>query len=546
MKKNIILIIIIILLVLIGVGVWYWQGKSYSKEILKFEILGPEKATLAQEVEYTVKFKNNGSERLENPELSFEFPDDSILEDNQTKVVTLTSEELGGDIYPGEERSFKFKARLLGKEGDTKEAKATIVFQPKGLNTKNELSTTFITTIEKVPVNLTLDLPSYLGVGKNFSFNINYLSSTPYPLKDLTIKVFYPSDFEFLSSNPKLIDSDTLNVSNLDEGMGGKIEISGILRGSVKDQKVFKTQLGVWSSDGNFIVLREVIKGVELIAPSLYITQEINGNPQYIVNPGDLLHYEILFRNIGEEPLADLVLISRLEGDIFDFYSIQAPEGDFKPGDNSIIWEGTKVSKLQFLNINEQGKVEFWIKAKNKTNMTTLAQKNPQVKNLVTISQAKEEFVNKVNSVVEGEQKAEFSDLYFDNFGFYPLKIGEPTKFTLKWSIKNYYNDLANVRMEAVLPESVVFTGKIFPENNSGLTYDPVSREISWEVGDVPAGSGVLDEGKICAFQLEIRPTQKDDSNKVLLIKEAKITAEDQWTKATLTATVPEVFGDVE
>jgi len=61
----------------------------------------------------------------------------------------MTAEQLGGDIYPGEERTFKFTGRLLGKENETKTLKVVISFQPKDLKSRNEVSTTFTTIFKR-------------------------------------------------------------------------------------------------------------------------------------------------------------------------------------------------------------------------------------------------------------------------------------------------------------------------------------------------------------------------------------------------------------
>ena len=85
--------IIIILCIALGIaGFWYWQRNPYSKEILKLEILGPEEAAVSEEVEYTVKYKNNGNVRLEEPRLIFEFPEYTLLEEGLSeKERTLGS-----------------------------------------------------------------------------------------------------------------------------------------------------------------------------------------------------------------------------------------------------------------------------------------------------------------------------------------------------------------------------------------------------------------------------------------------------------------------
>ena len=82
------------LVVIVGlVGFWFWQKNSYSKEILKLEILGPAEVTLGQEIEYTVRYKNNGNIRLEDPRLTFEFPAYSLLGEGELlrKEIILES-----------------------------------------------------------------------------------------------------------------------------------------------------------------------------------------------------------------------------------------------------------------------------------------------------------------------------------------------------------------------------------------------------------------------------------------------------------------------
>ncbi len=534
--KKIILIFAVLILILAG-SFYLWKQSSYSKETIKLEILGAQKAALGDKIEYIVKFKNNGTIRAESPELSFEFPKNSILEDGGDRIQRMSSAQLKGDIYPGEERSFVFSARLLAKEGEARTAKAVLTFQPKGLNTRNEVSTTFTTIVEKASLNFTLDLPSSVAAGKPFTFKINYWSNISYPLADLTCQIQYPSGFDFVSAKPQALDQNQWNIANLNEGEGGRIEISGKVSGEAKEQKIFKAQIGIWQ-DGDFIPLAEAIKGVEISAPGLYISQQINGSPQYTAVPGDMLHYEIFFRNIGEDPLTDLVLISRLDGKSFDFNSIKAPEGNFGTGDNSIIWDGKKVPQLQYLDKGEEGKVEFWINLKNEWPIQTLADKNPEITNKITISQLNESFTNKVSSTLKGQEELSLDSKYFVSGGTIPLEPGLANTFALVWKITNSYNDVKNVKIRTTLPEGVIFTGKIWPQENSGLTYDSQSREILWQVGDLEAGSGILTEPKSCAFQLSVIPKTEDTGKDVPVLDTVQVSGEDQWTKTVLSSKI--------
>jgi hypothetical protein len=55
---------------------------------MKLEMIGPSTAQLGQEVEYVVKYRNNGEFRLENPTLVFQAPDFSIASGQFGKVVS--------------------------------------------------------------------------------------------------------------------------------------------------------------------------------------------------------------------------------------------------------------------------------------------------------------------------------------------------------------------------------------------------------------------------------------------------------------------------
>ncbi len=523
--KNRPVLIIIVAAVIIGaVGFWYYQRNIYSKEILKLEILGPDQAELGQEIEYTVKYKNNGNVRLEDPRLVFERPEYSLVDEGES----LRQEILLEDIYPGQEQTFTFKARLLGKEGEIKAAKAWLNYQPKSLKARYESETSRSTQITSVPLTLEFDLPSKIDSGKEISFKLNYFSNANYPLSNLGIKVEYPSDFEFQSSKPQALEETDWEIGLLNKAEGGRIEIAGNLRGEIGEQKQFKAQLGSWQ-DGEFVLLKETIRAVQIITPSLHISQQINNSPQYVASPGDTLHYEIFFKNIGNDVFTNLFLVATLEGNIFDFQSLKAPLGDFESGDNSIIFDWRRVSSLQFLDVGEEGKIEFWIELKDDWPMQSLNDKNLVLRDKVFLSQAQQEFTTKVNSKLEIIQKGYYEDEVFGNTGPVPPRVGQTTTYTIIWQANNYYNDVKNIRVKATLSSQARLTGNIFPEG-SRLTFDSGSREVVWELENLDAGKGVLTPGPSVAFQVAFTPSVFQQGTTPQIIGEAEISGEDEFT----------------
>lgn len=518
-----------IFLILVGtIALWYWQRNLYSRETLKLEILGPEKTEMGETIEYIVKYKNNGSVRLEEPRLIFEYPKYSVAEDD-----TLRKEIKLEDIYPGEERTHTFRARLFGKEGEAKQAKASLSYRPKNLKSPFESTTSFTTIIENVPLTLRLDLPSKIETGKKFTFALNYFSNVDYPLSDLWAKIEYPSGFEFIESTPQSLENIEWEIPPLNKAEGGRMEITGQLKGNIGEQKIFRAEFGTWR-EGEFVLLKENIRGVEIIKPHLYITQQINGNPEYMASPGELLHYEILFRNIGEEPLTDLSLVNTLIGGAFDFETLKAPRGDFKSGDNSILWDWRKLGELQFLDVQRMGKVEFWVNLKENWEISSSEGKEV-IRNRIYLNQASEEFETKINSRLEIAQKGYFENEVFGNSGPIPPRVGETTTYTIMGQVKNYYNDVKNVKVRAKLARNVKLTGAIFPEDETpNFTYDSESKEIVWEIGDLKVGSGVLSSGPNIAFQVAFTPDVSQRGQTPQIIEKAEIIAEDSWTKVLL------------
>lgn len=531
--RGFLVFIVIVLLAGVGaVGYWYWQQNQYSKEILKLEILGPELAQLGEEVEYSVKFKNNGKVRLEGPELTFEYPQNAIPQEGESQRVVKTLE----DIYPGEERIVEFKARVFGKENDILKANAWLTYRPKNLKAQYESKTSTSCQIKFTPLTLDFDLPSKTEQGEEFEFSLNYFSNLDYILENLRVKIVYPEDFNFLSSQPRALDETEWLLPSLSKVDGGRITISGTLEGEESEKKIFQAQLGM-VIDGEFIPLKEAVQPVEIITPTFYISQLLNGSQNYIAMANDLLHCEIFFKNIGRSPIQKKFLFSKLEGEFFDLASLKLEKGEIGRGDNSIIWDWKEVPDLRFLDVDEEGKVEFWVKVKEGSEEEKI--KNPILRNRVTLGGTQKVFETKVSSEVELAQKAYFQEEFFGNSGSLPPEVGKTTTYTVLWQVKNSWNDLKNAKVKSVLPDHTKPTGKIFPED-AKFTFDSQSREVIWNIGDLEAfqGFGEEEEGVplTLAFQVALTPQEAHKGKTPILIGETELSGEDDFTGDILQA----------
>jgi len=521
MRRKIIIIFIILTIVLLGLAAWYYQRNIIGRDDLRLEILAPTEVELGQEFEYLVKYKNIGNFTLEEPRLTFQYAEGSAIEEEKSLRQEIELE----DIYPGEEKTTSFKARLLGKENEAKKAQVTLSYKVKNLNTRFESKTSHTALIKFAPLTFEFDFPSKLEAGKDIKLRLNYFSSVDFPLSNLRVEVDYPSGFEFQDSKPKGLAENEWDIGLLNKAQGGRIEIQGKLEGEPFSQKVFQARLISWQKD-QAIVLKEVAKGVELIQPLVYISWQVNGSPQYTADVDDYLHYEISFKNIGDNALENLFLRVKLEGNTLNFDSLQPGSGKFQEDTGVIFWDQTMLPQLRLLPSLEEGKVEFWVRVKKKFSSST---RNPSIRAIINLNQIEEEITTKINSKLVIAQKGFFRQGPFENKGPIPPKAGSTTTYAISWQAKSLYNDAKNVKVKALLPPTVKLTGEIAPKETE-LSFDPGSREIIWDIGDLPAG----EDGQEINFQISFKPTSAQQGKVADLVTDAKIIADDIWTELTI------------
>jgi hypothetical protein len=520
-------LIILLLIAVVGfVGFFYLRSSMFSKEILKIEILGQSNTKSGDEIEYTIQYKNNGNFVLEKAKLNFELPENSLTEDGKTLITKNLD-----DIYPGDQESITFKARLLGKEGDLKTVKAAISYVPKNITATYESDTSFITKIESTPITLEFDMPTKAEKGKTFQYSINYFSNIDYPLENLSIKIEPTNGFEFVSSDPSSLDNSEWKLATLKKTEGGRINITGKISADVNQDLNFKASLGIWKN-GSFVVIKEAEMTAKVIQPLLYISQLINGSSSYVASPGEVLRYQIFFRNIGSSASEKLYMVARLDGAALDLSTLQ-PEsgGQVQSSGDMIVWDYNQTSQLKNLDVQEQEEIDFTVKVKSDWNPSSTSEANTTINDEVNISQTTQKFSIKVSSGLVVSQSGYYKNYEISNSGPVPPQVGKTTTYTIKWEIKNYYSDVKNVKVKATLPKNINLTGQIMPQNeSSNFTFDSVSREIVWSVGDIQAGTGVNGDPYSLSFQILFTPDSSQKGAAAPIIGKAEISGENQFT----------------
>ncbi len=534
--KKVIFTLIILIIIATAFGVYYYQRNIFGQDKIRFEIIATESVDAGEEVEYVVRYKNNSDTRLEEVVLLFEYPENAIIieEDNEDikKRGDVRREVVVGELNPGEEKTTIFKARPLGKKGESLNAIALLKYVPKNLAAKYEIERTHTAIIKSVPIDFDFQVPSSVDPERESSFRLRFSSDIDYPLTDIEVRLKYPSGFSLSRSVPKT-DLDVKDVwawPVLNKGVDGIIDIDGFLKGEPGDAKIFGATLGIWKDD-HFITLKETTKGTAISQSSLLLDLQVNGVAEHVAVPGELLHYEVFYRNIGKETLEDLFLLVDLDKNTLNFNQIETKDGRFQEERGAIIWSYTFDFALQSLKENEEGKVDFWVRVREDLPY------NPEIKVKASMEKAEKTLATRVNTRLSLNQEAIRKGSPFEEVGPFPFEKNEKSNYAVRWRAKSQFNDVDNLTIKTVLPEGAIATGKKFPEEGV-LSSNPATGEVVLELGDLPAGIA-----KEIFFEIEVEP-KNDFELEDWVVFETEVSARDKRTNRTITQKVGAVFLD--
>ncbi len=536
--KKIILVLLVLVIVVGAVGYFFYQRNIFGQDRVRFEITAPENVEAGEEVDYVVRYRNNSEVRLEEVVLVFEYPENAVpveeedLGEDIRRRGEHRREVTIGELNPGEGKATTFTARLFGEEGSMFEASAWIRYVPKNLAARYESKREHIAIIEKVPISFNFQIPTTVDPDREASFRLRFSSEIDYPLTDLEVRLTYPDNFYFIRSAPKVEaeGKDQWSWSVLNKGDDGTIDIDGVLKGNPGDAKIFNATLGIWVGD-NFITLKKASRGTSISKSDLLLDMQVNGKDDYVADAGELLHYEIFFRNIGKETLEELFLLVDLDENTLNFDQVEPRDGRFQEDRGVIIWSHTFDYTLLSLKENEEGRVEFWARVRE-----DLPQ-NPEIKVKASMERAEKTLESRVNTRLSLNQKVIHRGSPFEEIGPFPFEEGEVSTYAVKWEIKNYFNSVRDAVISVKLPEGARITGEKEPDDFP-LSFNSSTREVTVDIESIYEG-----EKLEIFFEVEIEP-EGDLEEEDILVYEAKMKAQDRRTNNIITTIGPAVFLD--
>ena len=550
-KKILIIstVIFLVAVILSGAGFYFWLT-SFKKSRVDFNISGPAQAASGEVVTYQISYWNNTNQILQNANLTIRYPQEALVASGKlVQNVDLGNIGIGGGGK--QEISFAF----IGSDKSIEKLQAVLGYKPQNTSSTFENEAVKEVAISGSALSLDFKTPETVLPNVRNVYIISYKNNTESVFKNVSIEASYPQNFNFVSSDRTPAKGNNVwNLGDLNQSEEGDITVLGVLKNN--ESANFELAIGVRENEKFFKFIRSLAQ-VNLAAPPLEVDILVNRGPGITANPGDFLQFKISYKNNVSVALSDVILKAKLDGLMYDFSTLKT--GGFYNGlENTITWNAGNTAEFKNLEPAAAGEVEFQINVKPRYVIRTFRDKNFLLQVLATMEtptvppglavkslSVSSDLSLKINTKVELKTKGYYYDESLKNSGPLPPKVGQTTTYTAHWQITNYSNDLDKVIVKTVLPEGVFWLNKKAGAGAAVLEYNDRTNELTWNIGKVQAGTGVLFDSYEVIFQVALTPSVKNVNTIMTVINDSNLTAEDIFTGTSITATAPALKTDM-
>ena len=552
---------------IIGIILFFLWGRlafrSFDKSRLAVEITALKTIESGEKISISVSYINKNRVALKDVKLSLEYPGDSLpLGENFSEPTHSFVKTVDLGIIEAEEKGkLEFPVIVFGAAGETKEIKAKFVYMPENFASTFENEYIQNILIEKIPISLGWQMPEEIVSGQNFEAKLTITNSSANDFYNARINIEYPADFIFENSDPlPSKDKNAWDFKKLDARAEKTIIIKGKIFGNSKEIKPFNSKLGIIREvrgTKEFVLYDEFRKAVTITTSPLFISQTVKDAPDNIVDAGKTLNFAISYKNTTNVGIEKVEISVELEGEALDFAHLKIERGSFDSFQKMISWKAGEISELAVLSPNEEGAVKFSIPVKKALPIKTFSDKNFLIKSVARINslnvpislagtsiKGENSLIFKVNGRIDLWQKGYYFESPISNYGPIPPKVGEKTTYNIIWQIANSSNDIEDVKVESYIPAYVSWEGQIEP-NGANIFYDHETRKITWNIGKLPAQTGILYPLKQVAFQIGLVPSLNHMGKVLDLIGEANISGKDAFTGKQLQNFSPVIMTDL-
>lgn len=544
---------VIFFVVAIGIAsvVFFGGINSVSSKNVDILVKGLVAIGSGDELVLDVTAQNNNNVPLENVDLVVQYPTGSKQPGNLSADLVREKYDIG-TIAPGKSFQKTISAIILGEKNSIQDIKMTLEYKTQGSNAVVSKEKIYQVSINSSPIVVTVDYPQEINSNQNIEFKITVASNSTGIIPNVLLKAEYPFGFTFASASPVSVSDNSLwRIGDLNAKEKRVITIKGKLEGQDNEERTFRFNVGsAETSDSKkiSIALATNTETISIKKPFIGLSVNVNGSQdkEVAMHIGDKVSGHISWVNNLPVDINNAQLEVTIDGATFDRSSVIPDNNGFYQSLNNLItWNGNSTGGLRQMHPGEGGSVGFTFNSLDSGSLGS-AQKDGTI--IVSIAMKGTRFSGgsspqevlasatrtvKIVSDLQLASDVVYSFGPFGNTGPIPPRAEQETTYTVRWVVRNTFNDVTGTRVTATLPQYVRWVGAVNPTSER-VSFDPISNTITWNVGEVKGGAGYSTSPREANFQIALLPSITQVGTAPNLVENIAITGQDRFTGSVL------------
>jgi hypothetical protein len=529
-----------------------YGGRSVSTNNVIVKTQGPTTIASGDTVPLLVTIDNKNPVALKDVTITITFPEGTRASDDPTKPLPNYTESLG-DIQSGGHLERTIKAAVFGSEGQQIVLPITIQYKTDKSNSVFVKQTQYDVIVTTSPIALTISSLSQVSSGQSLTVDVLVKSNATTPLQNVAVSAEYPFGFALSATDPKPVTGSLFYIGTLAPGEQKRISISGVVSGENQDDRIFAFTGGTLSSPTSPTLATSYTRkeaDIKLTKPFLTTTLTVNhdstDNP--VILSGVPVQATVTWINNLASQITNAQVQIALSGEALDMTSVIAGTGFYRSSDNTILFNYQTNQSLASLQPGDTGQGNFSFTTKKGSALTAL--RNPSISMKISIAGKRVSETNvpevvtstitrviKIGTNLALSSRAVRTIGGISNTGPWPPVPNQETTYTVQYTLTNSVNSVAGATVVATLPPYVRYTAQVVP-NDGTLTYDDTNHTVTWNAGDLPAGTQTP---KTLSFQIALMPSLSQQGQVVPLLTDQKISGTDRFTGKVIQGTVNDI-----
>lgn len=528
----------------------FFGARSVSTDNVDLTVKGPTSIASGDTVSLVLTIENRNPTPITDTSISVEFPEGTRSADNTSESMVLYTDTVG-DVLPGEKTTRTARAVISGRANQIVTIPVVFEYRTEGSNATFQKKEEYTFTITSSPISLTVSTLGESASGQPVTITVAARANGVDPVDNVAVLAEYPFGFTLKSAEPSPA-GNLFTLGTIAPGETKTIKITGVLSGQQSDERVFRFTAGVPKGEGSQALAVSYTtqeSAVTITRPFLGVSLALNRDTAdtVIARAGTAIQGTLTWVNTLPVPVTDAEIRVKVQGDAVDYQRISSASGYYRSSDTTVVYNRDEQASLARLDPNDTGGGTFTVPMKTGASMNAL--RNPSITFVVSVSGKRlsesgvPETVSssvtktvKVSTDLTLTSRAVRTIGPFTNTGPWPPVADTPTTYTIIMTAGNTVNSVGGAKVTTTLPSYVSFTGATSP-NDGSITYNTSTREVTWSIGDMPAGTS----GKTGSFQISFLPSASQRGTSPVLVFPQTITGTDRFVQKQVTGAAGDI-----